>query len=220
MKNTLKYLSILFFVTAFVACDKDDDLESKDIKRYNVESGMVTYATAISGPYVNGSGTNQLYFDKWGALELKNELSSETVITYLPDGTEESTTKDAHNTYKIDNQKVYVVDYKEGYIITKDDPLIEYMRQNDLDALEAGKEMFENLGGVQLANEKVLGYDCEVWELLGIKQWIYKGLTLKVVTNMAGITIIEEATSIRFDIPVADNYFDLPDFPMKDINDL
>lgn len=215
MKNTLKYLGILLFVSAFISCDKDDDVESNDIKRYHVESGIVTYSTVISGPYVNGSGTNQLYFKKWGALELKNESSSETVITYLPDGTEESTTKDAHETYKIDNDKVYVVDYKDQLIYTREDPLIEYMRQNNLDALEAGKQMFENMGGVQLANEKVLGYECEVWELLGIKQWIYKGLTLKAVSSLAGITIVEEATSIRFDIPVADSFFELPDYPHK-----
>ncbi|BAX79636.1 hypothetical protein [Labilibaculum antarcticum] len=220
MKNTLKYLSILFFVAAFVACDKDDDLTSKDIKRYNVESGMIHYVHTISGPYVNGSGTSDLYFKKWGALEIRFEDKSETLTIINAEGIEESTTTNARSAAKIDNEKIYVVDYAAGIIYTKEDPLIDYMRQNDLDALEAGRETMISLGGVQLDNEEVFGYDCEVWELLGVKQWIYKGLTLKSVSSLAGITIIEEATSIKFDVSVADSYFELPDFPHQDLYSL
>lgn len=220
MKNIVKYLSILFFVSVIVSCDKDDDLQSKDIKRYNVESGIVHYETSISGPYVNGSGTEDLYFKKWGALEINFEDKSETTSFFNENGIEVLTTEDARNAYKIDNEKIYVVDYAAGVIYTKEDPLIEYMRQNNLDALEAGRETMISMGGVQLGNEKILGHDCEVWDLLGVKQWIYKGITLKVVTNMAGITIIKEATSIKFDVSVANSYFELPNFPHKDITDL
>lgn len=220
MKNRLKCLSILFFVAVFVSCDKDDDLQSKDIKRYDVESGIVHYETSISGPYVNGSGTKDLYFKKYGALEMSYEDKSETTSSINENGIEVFTTEDARSAYKIDNDKIYVVDYGQSIIFTKNDPLIEYMRQNNLDALEAGKKTMISMGGVQLDNEEILGYDCEVWELIGVKQWIYKGLTLKVVTDLAGIIIIEEATNIKFDVSVADSYFELPNFPHKDINDL
>ncbi len=220
MKNTVKYLSILFFVAAFVACDKDDDLDSDDIKRYYIESGIIVYTTSISGTYISGSGTSQLYFKKWGALELKDELSSQSIITILPNGTQVITPNEVHRTSKIDNQNVYVVDYDKGYILSRKDPLIEYMRQNNLDALEAGKEMIENLGGVRYDDEDLLGYTCEVWEIWGVRQWVHKGITLKTVSNLAGISIIEEATSIQFDIAVADNNFDLPDMPLKNIGDL
>lgn len=220
MKNTLKCLSILFFVAVFVSCDKDDDLQSKDIKRYNVESGIVHFTTSISGPHVNGSGTKDLYFKKYGALEMSYEDKSETISFINENGIEEFKTEDARSAYKIDNDKIYVVDYGASVIYTKEDPLIEYMRQNDLDALEAGRQTMISLGGVQLDNEEILGYNCEVWELIGIKQWIYRGITLKIVANLAGITIIEEATNIKFDVSVADSYFELPNFPHKDINDL
>ncbi|PKQ69020.1 hypothetical protein BZG01_01565 [Labilibaculum manganireducens] len=220
MKNRLKYLTLVVFSIALFSCDKDDDLQSKDIKRYNVETGIVHYETSISGPYVNGSGTEDLYFKKWGALEMNFEDKSETITIINVNGIEESTTTNARNAYKIDNEKIYVVDYKHSIIYTKEDPLIDYMRQNNLDALEAGKETMISMGGVQMDNEDVLGYDCEVWDLLGVKQWIYKGLTLKIVTSMAGITIIKEATSIKFDVSVADSYFELPNFPHKDISDL
>ncbi|WP_320019956.1 hypothetical protein [Labilibaculum manganireducens] len=220
MKNIAKYLGILFLVAVFVSCDKDDDLQSKDIKRYNVETGIVHYETSISGLYVNGSGTEDLYFKKWGALEMNFEDKSETLTIINANGIEESTTTNARNAYKIDNEKIYVVDYAASVIYTKEDPLIDYMRQNNLDALDAGRETMISMGGVQLDNEKILAYDCEVWDLLGVKQWIYKGLSLKVVTSMAGITIIKEATSIKFDVSVANSYFELPNFPHKDITDL
>ncbi|WP_461630440.1 hypothetical protein [Labilibaculum euxinus] len=220
MKNTLKYFVIAVLSIVLFSCDKDDDLQSKDIKRYNVESGIVHYETSISGPYVNGSGTEDLYFKKWGALEMSFEDKSETLTMINANGIEESTTTNARNAYKIDNEKIYVVDYAASIIFTKEDPLIDYMRQNNLDALEAGRETMISMGGVQLDNEKILGYDCEVWDLLGVKQWIYKGITLKAVSHMAGITIIEEATSIKFDVSVADSYFELPNFPHKDITDL
>ncbi|MDQ1769841.1 hypothetical protein GQR60_08600 [Labilibaculum sp. A4] len=220
MKNTLKYFVIAVLSIVLFSCDKDDDLQSKDIKRYNVESGIVHYETSISGPYVNGSGTEDLYFKKWGALEMSFEDKSETITIVNVNGIEESTTTNARSSYKIDNEKLYSVDYKNSIIYTKEDPLIDYMRQNNLDALEAAKETMVSMGGVQLDNEKILGFDCEVWDLLGVKEWIYKGVTLKVVSHMAGITVIKEATSVKFDVSVADSYFELPNFPHKDITDL
>ncbi|MDM8159017.1 hypothetical protein QUH73_04200 [Labilibaculum sp. K2S] len=220
MKNIVKYLTLVVFSIALFSCDKDDDLQSKDIKRYNVESGIVHYETSIFGPYVNGSGTEDLYFKKWGALEMSFEDKSETITIVNVNGVEESTTTNARSAYKIDNEKLYSVDYKNSIIYTKEDPLIDYMRQNNLDALEAAKETMVSMGGMQLDNEKILGCDCEVWDLLGVKEWIYKGVTLKVVSHMAGITVIKEATSVKFEVSVADSYFELPNFPHKDISDL
>lgn len=225
MKNTLKYLSILFFVTAFTACDKDDDLQSKDIKRYLVESGIINYSTAISGTVaggtVTGAGTVQLYFENWGARELKNEESTTTTVIAMPEinlfTTDLST---IHNTDKIDNEMIYIVDYDAQKIFTKSDPLIEFMRLYDYDAAEAGKKMLESMGGVQSDNEEFKGYDCEVWTALGSTQWIYKGVTLKIVSTISGITISQEATDIKFNVSVNDSYFELPDYPEVDIDGL
>lgn len=225
MKNTLKYLSILFFVIAFTACDKDDDLESKDIKRYSVESGIVKYITTISGTVaggtVSGAGTAQLYFEKWGALELENEEKTTTTVVVIPISNVEITdVSTIHNTDKIDNEMIYVVDYETQTIFTQADPLIEFMRLYDYDAEEAGKKMLISMGGVQLDNEDFKGYDCEVWTALGSTQWIYKGVTLKIVTTLEGITISQEATDIKFDVPVNDSYFELPDYPHSSLGGL
>jgi len=225
MKNTIKYLCIFFFVAAFTACDKDDDLQSKDIKRYQVESGIINYLTTISGTVaggtVTGTGTAQLYFENWGARELENEEKTTTTVVIIPISNVEITdVSTIHNTDKIDNEMIYIVDYDTQTIFTKADPLIEFMRLYDYDASEAGKKMLISMGGVQSDNEEFKGYDCEVWTALGSTQWIYKGVTLKIVSIISGITISQEATDIKFDVPVNDSYFELPDYPELDIDSL
>lgn len=214
----MKKLALIIgvFIVAFAACDKEDSSEDKNIKLYQVESGIVHYTTSISGPNVNGSVTKDLYFKKWGAMEIEFEDKSETSSFFNRSGIEVFTTEYARLANKTDNEKIYVVDYVKKSILTKKHPLIELIRRKDSDAQEAGKQAMIDLGGVQQANEKILGYDCEVWEMIGVKQWIYKGITLKTVSSLAGITIIEVATNIKFDVSVADSYFDLPDFPHKD----
>jgi len=224
MKNLV--LSTFILITTclvFTSCDKDDSPEDKNIKRYNVESGIINYSTTISGKVLatttTGSGTDQLYFEQWGALELANEERTETLVTTMPFTGEIITeTNTIHNTVKIDNEMIYTVDYKTMKIYSQKNPLIEFMRLNDYDAIEAGKKMLESFGGVQSDNEEFKGYDCEVWTALGSKQWIYKGITLKIITTLGGISIIKEATNIKFNIPVNDSYFELPDYETTSIN--
>lgn len=216
---------LITLIVTFSACSKDDTLESKGIKRYNVESGIIKYVTTIagtvSGGTVNGSGKVQLYFENWGARELENEESSTTTEVVIPISNVKITdVSNIHRTDKIDNEMIYSVDYETKTIFTKSDPLIELMRLNDYDALEAGRKMLISMGGVQSENENFKGYDCEVWTTLGSKQWIYKGITLKMVTTIADITTTQEATDIKFDISVNENYFKLPDYPHKDIEEL
>jgi len=224
MKNSILTTVVLMAIAlTFSSCDKDDSPDDKNIKRYIVESGIITYSTTVSGKVLEtvttGSGTELLYFKNWGALELANEERTETSVTTIPfTGQVIRDSKSIHNTVKIDNEMIYSVDYDAKKIFTQKEPLIEFMRLNDYDALEAGKKMLESLGGIQLDNEEFNGYDCEVWSALGSKQWIYKGITLKIITTLAGITITKEATDIKFDVSVSDDYFKLLNFPTTPIN--
>ncbi|MGZ2371194.1 hypothetical protein ACXR6G_15555 [Ancylomarina sp. YFZ004] len=224
MKNLI--LTAFILVTTcfvFTSCDKDDSPDDKSIKRYNVESGIIKYSTTISGTSsyttFTGTGTDQLYFKNWGALELANEERTETSVSTMPYTGEVITeTNIIHNTVKIDNEMIYIVDYETMKIYSQENPHIEFMRLYDYDALEAGKKMLESLGGVQLDNEDFMGYDCEVWTAMGSKQWVYKGITLKIITTLAGITITKEATDIKFDVSVNTSYFELPDYEISPIN--
>ncbi|HEO98228.1 MAG TPA: hypothetical protein ENO02_02900 [Epsilonproteobacteria bacterium] len=77
-----------------------------------------------------------------------------------------------------------------------------------------GKAMMQQMGGKKTGMDKVLGYSCEVWELMGTKQCIYKGVSLKVESNVMGMKHTEVATKAEFDISISKDDFKLPDFPV------
>jgi hypothetical protein len=52
---------------------------------------------------------------------------------------------------------------------------------------------------------------------MGTKQCIYKGIPLKVVSDVMGIKNIEVATKAEFDISLSKDDFKLPDFPIYDM---
>ncbi len=54
---------------------------------------------------------------------------------------------------------------------------------------QTGKEMMIQMGGKKVGTDKVLGYPCDVWDLMGVKQCMYKGLPLKVESNIMGVIL-------------------------------
>ncbi len=82
---------------------------------------------------------------------------------------------------------------------------------------ESGEAMMLKMGGKKTGTDTVLGYTCDVWNLMGTKQCIYKGIPLKVETNMMGIKNVELATKAEFDISLSKDDFKLPDFPIYDM---
>ncbi len=78
------------------------------------------------------------------------------------------------------------------------------------------EDMMKSAGGKKTGKEKILGYNCDIREVMGSKIWMYKGVPLKTENNMMGTTYINEAVKARFDIEVPDKYFRLPDYPVVD----
>ncbi|WP_299105412.1 hypothetical protein [uncultured Winogradskyella sp.] len=72
--------------------------------------------------------------------------------------------------------------------------------------------MLKGIGGEKIGNETYKGYNCEIWEAMGVKQWIYKGVTLKSTGTMMGITTTKLATSIKLNTDVDKSNFELPDY--------
>ena len=71
------------------------------------------------------------------------------------------------------------------------------------------------MGGKKIGDEKFLGYTCEIWDVMGAKQWMYKGTVLKLEMTVMGIKTVKEAVSAKFNVSVADKHFKLPDFPIQ-----
>lgn len=212
MKKLSLFLSLL---VVLVSCTGNSQ---NTPKRYDIKSGIVDYKTTITGKVmgskISGSGEEHLYFKDYGALEVKEATSSQTSVMKFF-GKEKKETKDEHSLSKLDNGKSYSVDFKNKQITVRQDPMMDINKQSNSNASDDGKNMLESMGGKKIGQEKFMGYDCEIWEIMGGKQWIYKGVKLKMDMNVMGMNTITEATSAKFDISVADSYLKLPDFPIQ-----
>jgi hypothetical protein len=82
---------------------------------------------------------------------------------------------------------------------------------------QASEAMIKSMGGKKVGTDKVLGYSCDVWDLMGIKQCIYKGIPLSIESNIMGLKSIQVATKADFDISLSEDDFKLPNFPLVDM---
>lgn len=212
---------ICILISLFIAVTSCKGGEQNKLKRYEVKSGIIQYTSITSGKImgstVSGSGTESLYFTDWGAVELSELQSTQTSeIKFF--GKTKTKTDETHTINKLDNGDSYSVDFDRKTITLSRDAAMELMMQTNTDAGDAGKSMLESMGGKKIGEEKYQTYDCEIWEVIGIKQWIYKGLTLKTEATVMGIKTITEATSIELNVSVPDKNFKLPDFPIQEVD--
>ena len=198
---------------------KSSKIDQKQLKRYQVKSGIIHYSSTLSGKIfgntMSGSGTESVYFKDWGAIELRDEKSTETShIKMFGTNKKEITKKHVMN--KLDNGEWYTVDFENRQINARRSIPIDLITafHPDSDAGDSGKQMITGLGGKKIGEEKFMGYTCEIWEAMGSKQWVYKHITLKIENTIMGITTTKQATSIEFDISVPAKYFELPDYPV------
>lgn len=212
----MKKLSIILSIAIVLfSCNSNSQ---NQLKRYNVKSGIVEYTTTISGKMmgstITGNGTENLYFKNWGALELREQKSSQTThVKFF--GKEKTETTSSHTINKLDNGQSYSVDFNNKKITVGSDPAMELFKETNTNASDGAKNLLESLGGEKIGDETYKGYICEVWTIMGGKQWIYKGVMLKMEMNTLGIKTITEATNVRFDVSVAETSFNLPDFPIE-----
>jgi hypothetical protein len=214
--------TIIFILSfLFVTINYNSFSQETKLKRYELKSAIVSYETTITGGLlgskVSGQGTEHLYFKNWGDVELKEEQSSQTTKTNIF-GIKKTETTETHTMAKLDNGKSYSVDFKREIITLRRDPAMELTKTfAEGDVNKTGKNMLEAMGGKIVGQESILGYTCDIWDGLGGKQWIYKGLPLKIEVSMMGITTTTVATKANFNINVSDKYFQLPDFPIEEM---
>jgi hypothetical protein len=108
---------------------------------------------------------------------------------------------------------VFVVDYEQKVIVQYDPDTL--MQSEYKDIAKNSKEMLLAMGGKKIGEETIQGYACEVWETPQIKLWLHKGIMLKSVANIMGITHSTEAININLDASVSDADLKLPDFPIQ-----
>ena len=197
----LKLLSLLIIAFATTTL-------TAETKRYEVKSGIIEYTITLSGDMMGmkmqGTGTATTLFKEWGNVELHSEESKTTTM---------GMTEHSKEITKIDNAKVYSVDFDQKVIYELSVDALVNSEQKDL--IQTGKEMLISMGGKKIAEEKFMGYNCEVWEMMNVKTWLYKGIMLKSEADMMGIKNMTVANKIELDVSIPDERFNLPNFPIQ-----
>ncbi len=180
---------------------------------FDIESGKVTYSISGSanmmGMQMQTKGKKRLIFDKYGARNL-----TETVKLEKRSGMGGNETTKTHTMTLMDGEMLYVADFNHKTITKM--PNVGAAMLGGGDMKKKGLAMMKQMGGKKIGTDKVLGYTCDVWELMGTKQCIYKGVTLKVESNVMGVVNKEIATDAQFGISLSESDFKLPDFPVQD----
>lgn len=186
---------------------------AKSMKLFDIKSGKIIYKLSgsanIMGMKMQMSGIKRFIFDNYGARSL-----IEIKKTQKKSGMGGQKSEQTHTLTLVDQKSISVADFNTK-IITKV-PNIGASMLGGGNMKDKGLAMLKQMGGKKRGTDKVLGYTCDVWELMGTKQCIYKGVTLKVVSNVMGVVNREIATDIKFDSALSDNDFKLPDFPIKE----
>jgi uncharacterized protein YfkK (UPF0435 family) len=219
MKKLSILIALFIAITSCKGSEPNNDQEQ--IKRYKVESGIVEYKTTINGKVmgstITGSGVQYLYFKNWGAIELQEENSTQTSVMKFF-GKEKKETTTSHTMHKIENTKNYIVDFDKELITVANIPGMALMGDNK-DAEQAGKDIMISMGGEKIGDGNFMGYNCEIWSVMGAKQWVHKGVMLKMEMSTLGITTITEAVSVKFDVSVPDDKFQLPNYKIEEAPD-
>jgi len=188
------------------------------IKLYDVKSGKVEYEIKGSGEIMGSKmqtvGKKRVIFDDNGAKNLteENKIEKQSIMG------QKNVTKTHTMTYMKSNM-LYEVSFDNRRIIRMGNmgAGMAMLMGGGKDMKQTGEAMLKQMGGKKMGTDQVLGYTCDVWDLMGIKQCMYKGIPLRIESNMMGIKSTEVAIKAAFDISLSSSDFKLPDFPIYDM---
>lgn len=209
------YFSTVILIITLLCCsfmnDKLNETQqkaTKNFKRYNIESGIIEYE--LSG-FTKGKQT--IYFDNWGMREATYSIN-ETKITGITSKTNTLVITDGEWVYNID------LDAKTGTKSKniKYEDILKYSKDKKIK--DISEQTMKDMGGEKIGKEELLGKMCDIWEIKKIKTkiWIWKGITLKSATNMAGMNMDMVATKFAESLKIPSDKFKKPsDVKITDI---
>lgn len=218
MKRIEGVLVLTLMLMMFLSCSSS---AQDEYKRYDIESGIIEYVSTDSGKILmsttSANGTESVSFKNYGATEIRESKSKSTITTKIF-GHKKVEESESHSIIMLENGKNFVVDFDEKVIYEKrdmaTDMIAAFQPNTGADAGDVGKSTIDGIGE-KLREEEFLGYNCDVIKTIGVTLWIYKGVTLKSISKVAGTTMVMEAVSAKFNLSVPDSNFDLPDFPVQ-----
>ena len=80
------------------------------------------------------------------------------------------------------------------------------------DATDINDQMMKDMGGVKTGTEVLFGKTCDVWEVkqMGIKYWLWNGITLRNLTKIAGLSSEMTVTKLEENFKVPPAKFKIP----------
>ncbi len=174
MRRVLLSMLIVMVVSA--------SINAQESSRYAVKSGYIKLE--LSG---STTGTREIWWDDYGDKTYELEES----VTYVKMFGMENTEKTHKLTINI-KDSFWTIDYLTNEAFKGE---LEYYdaAQEFADSMtDEEKEAFankvlESFGGQKQGTEKLGGYECDVYNVMGAKSWIYKGIPIKSTANIMGI---------------------------------
>ena len=187
--------------------------DSNHYKRYGIRSGKIDYKISGSGNIMGVEtktvGIKRVLFDAYGAREISevNRIQKTTM-----DG--KITADKSHQITYINGAIIYHIDMEKERIVRMQNPALMLSAIESRTPRQFAEETMKKMGGKKIGTEMVLGYRCDVWSIMGARQYLYKGIALKIESDTMGMKSTEIATKVKFDIQLTDKNFKLPKFPV------
>ena len=190
------------------------------MKKFEVKSGKIEYDIKGSGNImgmvqIKTVGKKRVIFDDYGVKDLTEEskVTKETTMG-------ESKVKKEHTLKYMNGSIIYSVDFKQKKILRMKNPAMGMMAMmgGEKNVQQTGESMMKKIGGKKVGTDKVLDYTCDIWDLFGVKQCMYKGIPLRIESDIMGMKSMEIATKVEFDVTLNNDDFKLPDFPIYNMD--
>ncbi len=211
--TTIAKVSLVALISSSMSLASGSQMAMYDVKSAKIEYG-IKGSGEIMGSKMQTVGKKRVIFDDNGAKNLteENKIEKQTIMG------QKKTTKSHTMTY-MKNGMVYHVNFDKKQIMRMGNmgAGMAMLMGGGQNMKQSGEDMMKQMGGKKIGTDKVLGYSCDVWNLMGTKQCMYKGIPLRVETNVMGMKNTEIATKAEFDLSLSKDDFKLPDFPIYDM---
>ncbi len=168
-----------------------EEMVAAGFKRYGIEKGILIFR--LDGAL---KGTENLYFDHWGWREGKYTQATADVGTY---------DKKINTAQFLDGERRYEYNIETG--IAKFFESGQVQRSADQygtkDMTIVGDEMIKRMGGVEDGTSKVMGMDCQIWDIDKYKTVLHmwKGITMKERAYPENIPVARTCISLDTTAP-------------------
>ncbi len=170
-------------------------------KIFDIRSGMILYTVSGGGQLTQDvnltiRGKGKLRFKDWGVVALIEEDFDEIISGALQN------IETVQRCEKLEGKQRFDVDFKTKKIYER-----KMLKGNFQETIT--KDL------VKTGQEKIAGYTCDIWEGVGVRKCIYKGIPLLVEHYLLGNYYRKKASNVKFDIDTATANCSIPNFPIQ-----